>query len=310
VDPPMASKRQAPLTLLLLTPVVIWSTVFPLSKLVLEVIPPTSLAALRFVIGAAFLMGYVVYAFSAKEVLASFLRRWKTYLLLGFIGIFMNNFLQNLGLNLSTATSTSLLGTTDPIFAVLLSAAFLGEALTKRKVLGLVSSFAGVYLVTTNGQWITDWGQSTGNLLVIGAAMSYSIYTILSKQVLHFEEPPIVVAWTTTYGALLLTIAALFMDRGQTWGTLTTSHKLITAYLSIVPTSVSVVAYFYLLKRVQASQAAVTLFLIPVFSITWATVLLKETLSPAMLGGGVLIIIGVWLTMLSSRAEHALPANQ
>ncbi|MDP3488440.1 MAG: DMT family transporter [Bacillota bacterium] len=296
-------KRETPLSILLLTPVIIWSTVFPLSKLVLGAIPPTSLAALRFSVGSVCLLWYVVYAFSSQEVFASLKRRWKTYLILGFIGIFMNNFLQNLGLNLSTASSTSLLGTTDPIFAVLLSAAFLGEPLTRRKVLGLLAAFTGVYFVTTNGQWFTDWGQSSGNLLVIGAALSYSIYTILSKRVLHHEEPPIVVAWTTTIGALGLVAAALIMDRGQSWGALTTSNMLVTAYLCVVPTSVSVVAYFYLLKRIQASQAAVTLFLIPVFSIIWSVALLREVLTPAMLIGGALIICGVWLTMVKGRSR-------
>lgn len=296
-------RREAPLSVLLLTPVIIWSTVFPLSKLILDDIPPTSLAAVRFIVGSICLLAYAIYTFSIREVWESLKRRYQTYVLLGFIGIFMNNFLQNLGLNLSSASSTSLLGTTDPIFAVLLSAAFLGEPLTKRKVAGLIASFAGVYLVTTNGQWITDWGQSTGNLLVIGAAMSYSIYTILSKRVLHHEEPPIVVAWTSVIGAGLLALAALVIDKGQSWGSLTAANKAILAYLSVVPTSVSVVAYFYLLQRVQASQAAVSLFLIPVFSITWATLLLKESLTPAMLGGGALIICGVWLTMVSSRAE-------
>ncbi|MBS3949307.1 MAG: DMT family transporter [Peptococcaceae bacterium] len=295
-------KRETHLSVLLLTPVIIWSTVFPLSKLVLGAIPPTSLAALRFSVGSVCLLGYAVYVFSSQEVFASLRRRWKTYLVLGFIGIFMNNFLQNLGLNLSTASSTSLLGTTDPIFAVLLSAVILGEPLTKRKVLGLLAAFIGVYFVTTNGQWFTDWGQSSGNLLVIGAALSYSIYTILSKQVLHHEEPPIVVAWTTTIGALGLAVVALILDRGQSWGTLTTSHKLIIAYLSVVPTSVSVVAYFYLLQRIQASQAAVTLFLIPVFSIIWSVALLGEVLTPAMIVGGVLIISGVWLTMIKGRS--------
>lgn len=297
--------KQVPLSLLLLTPVIIWSTVFPLSKLVLGLIPPTSLAALRFVIGSICLLAYAAYAFDWHEVRASLIRRFKTYLLLGFVGIFMNNFLQNLGLNLSTASSTSLLGTTDPIFAVLLSAMFLGERLTTSKIAGLVAAFSGVYLVTTNGQWISDWGQSSGNLLVIGAAMSYSVYTIMSKQVLHHEEPPIVVAWTTSVGAILLALVSLVVDRGVAWGHLALTHKLVAAYLSIIPTSVSVVAYFYLLQRIEASQAAVTLFLIPVFSIAWSILLLQETVTWAMLGGGALIIAGVWLIMLQRDVTPA-----
>lgn len=289
--------RQVSLNVLLFTPVLIWSTVFPLSKLIMGIIPPISLVALRFVIGSMCLMGYATYAFGWQEVRRSVVRRYKTYFVLGFVGIFMNNLLQTLGLNLSTASSSSLLGTTDPIFAVFLSAVFLGEALTKRKVAGLFVAFAGVYLVTTNGHWIADWGQSTGNLLIIGSALSYSIYAMISKQVLHLEEPPIVVAWSTSVGALLLLLASLFVDSGTSWGYLTLTHKLVLAYLSVIPTSVSVIAYFYLLQRMQASQAAVTLFLIPVFSITWSVLLLGEAVTWAMLGGGVFILFGVWLTL-------------
>ena len=293
-----------PLHLLLLTPVVIWSTVFPLSKLVLEHIPPTSLAALRFSVGALCLLGYAVYAFGWPEVYRSLCRRYKTYVLLGFVGIFGNNLLQNLGLARTAASSAILLSTIDPLFTVMLSLLFLGEKLDKRKTAGLVLAFVGVYLVTTDGRGIAEWGESVGNLLIIAAAMGFSIYTVLSKQVLHHEEPPIVVAWSTSVGALLLCIAGIVVDAGLCWGDLGIHHKLITLYLAVVPTSVSVVVYFNLLQRVQASQAATSLFLIPVFSIVWAVWLLGESVTPAMLMGGGLIIAGVWLA-IAVRATAA-----
>lgn len=290
-----------PLHLLLLTPVVIWSTVFPLSKLVLEHIPPTSLAALRFSIGALCLLGYAVYAFGWPAVYGSFCRRYKTYVLLGVVGIFSNNLLQNLGLALTSASSASLLSTIDPLFTVVLSLLFLGEKLSKYKAAGLVLAFVGVYLVTTDGRGIADWGTGVGNLLIVAAAMGFSLYTVLSKQVLRHEEPPIVVAWSTVVGAVLLCAASFVLDRYINWGDLAVSHKLITLYLAVVPTSVSVVVYFYLLQRVQASQAATSLFLIPVFAIIWAVVLLGESVTPAMLVGGGLIISGVWLAIYEKR---------
>ena len=141
-----------------------------------------------------------------------------------------------------------------------------------------------------------------GNILIIGAAMGYSVYTVLSKQVLHHEEPPIVVAWSTCVGTVLLCLASLVADFGVNWGDLALSHKLTTVYLSVVPTSVSVVAYFYLLQRVQASQAAVGLFLIPVFAVAWTMLLLGESITLAMLFGGGLIVAGVWLTMSEPSA--------
>jgi len=282
----------------LLTPVLLWSTVFPLSKLLLEVLPPTTLAALRFGVGAVVLLAYAGYIFSWGEMRLSFVRNWKAYLAMGFVGVFLNNFLQNLGLTLTSASSAALLGTLDPIFTALLSVFFLGEKLTRSKAAGLACAFSGVVLVITNGQWVEDWGQSIGNLLVVGAALGYSVYTLQSKAILRSEKPPIVVAWATTIGAAMLILTALVLEGWPSLAHLTVTHLVVLAYLSIVPTSIAVVAYFYLLRRVQASQASVTLFLIPVFAITWAALLLGERLTMAMLTGGALIIFGVWLTML------------
>ncbi|MBT9152124.1 MAG: putative amino-acid metabolite efflux pump [Firmicutes bacterium] len=301
----LKKKQEIPLSWLFLTPVLLWSTVFPLSKILLEVIPPTSLAAIRFSIGGGVMLLYVAYAFSWREALLSLRRSWKDFVLLGFIGIFANNLLQNLGLSLTSASSASLLGTVDPVFTAILSAIFLGEPLTRSKLSGLMVAFVGVLIVTTNGQWVGDWGESLGNILVVGAAMGYSAYTVLSKKVLHREQPPMVVAWATTIGALFLIVAALLIDAGRPYGALNIGHIATLAYLSIAPTSVAVVAYFYLLQRIQASQASVIIFLIPVLAVFWAVVLLGEGLTWAMLLGGSLIIWGVWMTM--RQASFSLP---
>ncbi|MDP3058662.1 MAG: EamA family transporter, partial [bacterium] len=165
------------------------------------------------------------------------------------------------------ATSSSLLGTSDPIFSVILSAIFLKEAVTNRKVSGLIMAVIGVFVVTTNGIWVLEWGGATGNLLIIGAAMSYSVYTIFSKRILESEPPLLVVTWSTAFGAIFLIATSFILDRNTIWGQLDPHHWGIIAYLSLIPTSVSVVIYFYLLKRIPASQAAISLFLIPVFSI-------------------------------------------
>lgn len=299
-----ATKRQVPISVLLLLPSLIWSTVFPFSKLVLEVIPPTLLAALRFSIGACFLAAYAIYMVGFDAFMAAWHRSWPKFIALGGFGVFLNNLLQNLGLNLTTASSSSLLGSADPVFAVILSAIFLGESLNGKKVVGLITAFVGIFLVTTNGTWVLDWGDSgLGNVLVIAAAMSYSVYTVLSKRVLQHEEPSVVVAWATIVGAVSLVTVALFTEVAPSWSELSAPVLLNTLYLSIVPTSVSVVAYAYLLQRVQASLAAISLFLIPVFSIIWSVLLLKESLGWPMLAGGVLIVAGVALAVMGGRQQ-------
>ncbi|NLW16628.1 MAG: DMT family transporter [Firmicutes bacterium] len=301
-----AKKRQIPIGVLLLLPSLIWSTVFPFSKLVLKVIPPTLLAALRFSIGACFLTAYAIYVSGYQRFISAAQRNWPWFILLGSSGVFLNNLLQNLGLNLTTASSGSLLSSVDPIFSVILSAIFLGERMNGKKLIGLITAFIGIFLVTTNGTWVLDWGDSgLGNVLVIASALSYSVYTVASKRVLHHEDPPIVVAWSTIIGAVFLVIVALFAEAAPSWTQITTPILLSTLYLSIVPTSVSVVAYAYLLQRVQASLAAISLFLIPAFSIIWSVLLLREQLGWPTLAGGALIIAGVALAVLGGRQQNS-----
>ncbi len=283
-------------TILLLTPMLIWSTVFPLSKLLLAILPAATMAAVRFMVGGLCLLIYAGWSLSWSAVWRALRKNWLDYLLLGVTGIFLNNLLQNMGLRLAAATSTSLLGASGPIFSMVLAALFLGEALTKRKLAGLGIALAGIYLVTTDGKLVMDW-QSQGNLLAIASAVSYSVYTVMSKRSLEENEPLLVVTWSTLLGAVLLLMAAVVSDGAVAWGALSWGLWANLFYLSTVPTSLAVVAYFNLLQRIQASQAAAAFFLVPVFATVWAVGLLGEQLSWPMLCGGCLIIAGVWLTM-------------
>ncbi|MGE5653548.1 MAG: DMT family transporter [Bacillota bacterium] len=283
-------------TVLMLIPMLIWSTVFPLSKLLLAVLPAATMAAVRFLIGGLCLLLYASWSLGWPTVGRSLRKHWLDYVLLGLTGIFLNNLLQNMGLRLAAATSTSLLGASGPIFSTLLAALFLGEVLTKRKLFGLGVAVAGIYLVTTNGRLVMDW-QSQGNLLAVASSVSYSVYTIMSKRSLEQIEPLLVVTWSTLLGGVMLLATALVSDGSTAWSSISWGLWLNLFYLSTIPTSVAVVAYFDLLKRVQASQAASAFFLVPVFATIWAVGFLGETLSWAMLVGGCLIIAGVWFTM-------------
>lgn len=310
--PSVPSRSEQPpssTAVLLLTPMLIWSTVFPLSKLLLAVMPAATMAAVRFMVGGLCLLIYACWHLSWSVVWASLRQHWLDYLLLGTTGIFLNNLLQNMGLRLAAATSTSLLGASGPIFSMLLSALFLGERLSGRKLSGLAAAMAGIYLVTTNGRLVMDW-QSQGNLLAIASAISYSVYTVRSKRSLETIDPLLVVTWSTLMGAMMLLAAAVISDGTVAWGLLSPGLWVNLFYLSTIPTSWAVVAYFNLLKRIQASQAAAAFFLVPVFATAWAVSLLGERLSWAMLAGGCLIIAGVWLTMSHDIAQSPKPKGQ
>lgn len=298
----MKSKLFTSTRLLLLLPMLIWSTVLPLAKLALADIPPATLAAVRFLIGGGCLLVVALCNHSARSVMQSLGRHWRSYLLLGITGIFLNNLLQNLGLNLGQANSTSLIGASEPVFATLLAVIFLGERLERKRIGGLGLSLIGVYLVTTNGSSL-DWSATVGNMLAVGAAVSYAVYTVLSKHALKREDPLLVVTWSTLLGSLLLALAALCLDGLPVWPEMLPWQWVNIIYLSTIPISLAMLLYNHLLRLVDASQASTAFFLVPVFSSVWAFLLLGERLSGPMIAGGVAIACGVWVAS-GETARH------
>ncbi len=175
-----------------------------------------------------------------------------------------------------------------PTLVVVLSAIFLREKLTGAKLALLAASFAGLALMLGGGT-----GSATGILLGLGAAGIYSVYILVGARELSRTDALAITTVVCLSAAATLGIASFFVETrlpGTWWGWAS------VAAIGLVGSVVAILAFFAGLKRVGPSTASVVSTFEPVFTAILAWLVLGETLTPAQLAGGALVVASAaWL---------------
>lgn len=176
------------------------------------------------------------------------------------------------------------------LFAALVAFLFYGERIGPHRVLGLVAGFVGV-IVLASGK---VGGASIGGAVAAGtmAAFLYGVGANLVRRQLAGLPATAVAAATLGCAALLSLPFAIARWPAQPIPVLSWAA---VATLGILCTGIAFVTYYRLIARVGASRAATTTYLVPLFGVGWAWLLLDEPLTPAMAISGALILGSVIL---------------
>ncbi|MDI6903131.1 MAG: DMT family transporter [Methanocellales archaeon] len=279
----------------ILIAVIFWSMSFVLTKVGLSEVTPIYLASLRFSIATIMFVGYALTKFEMRQIKEFTKDNFTTLLVLGIVGVTIPNILQNMGMLFITASMASILQNSSPAFTLILAAIFLRESLGCRKVSGLVLSLTGVTIISTNGNLPTFSSSMVfyGNLMLVSTAICYSIYTVIGKKIVANNSPLLILAVSTLMGTILLDVVSALVEPIRftypmnIWG--------ILFALAILCTVLGTILYFEVLRRLEASKTNFFTFLIPVFAVIQASVLLGETVHPYQIVCGALIIFGIWL---------------
>ncbi|MDH5824451.1 DMT family transporter [Luteimonas sp. RD2P54] len=177
------------------------------------------------------------------------------------------------------------------LFTALVGFLFFGERIGRRSAVALVAGFAGV-LVLAGGKTA---GASTGWAVAAGtaAAFLYGIGANLVRRQLTGLPPAAVAAATLSCAALLVLPLALSRWPQQP---IPAASWLSAAALGVLCTGVAFVLFYRLIRRVGSARAAGVTYLVPLFGVTWAWMLLGEPLTWSMAAAGALILGSVALS--------------
>lgn len=201
-------------------------------------------------------------------------------------------FLEAEGIQQTLASTAAILICTIPLFVLVLEALWLKAPVVPVEVFLILLSLGGIFLlvVAGGGPGASLGGTLQGNLLILGAALCASIYTVMARRLLSTNSPLAVTRLQTLCAALLyLPFAAwdtlshpLQMPGPRGWGAL--------LYLSL---GCSLVAYWllnYSLAHVKASIVSGFTNVIPVVGTILAVALLGERLYPLQAVGAVVVL--------------------
>jgi drug/metabolite transporter (DMT)-like permease len=295
----------------LIATVLIWASSFAVIKLGLQEINPYFLAFIRAFIAAGFLVAIIVVRGELAAFLRYVARNWKALGVLGLIGIALFDVLQNVGIHHTSSALAGVLLNTNPLFITVFSAIFLGEVITRNKVLGLFLGFVGMCLVVFDGQDLRSVVESQtflGNALVILSAVTWAVYSILNKHALTDGSPLHLTAASYIFGTVFslpliyfFDVKPLFSVSSGSWG--------IILYLGAVASGATFFLWSFALSKMEASRASVFLFMIPVVAIVIGWAFLAEQISTSTIFGSVLVLVGIYLSEKPQRAEAAVSSS-
>ena len=288
--------------ILLLVANVVYATSYVVTRIVLDDVPPTLLALLRLVVGAAVLVPLGRRSASHSAVPPEGDRARVFWMgALGFAAAFA---LSHWGIARSSATNAALLIVVEPLTLVVLGPLLLGERLTRREALGAAVAVAGAVLVVLNGVpgvTLDIFPRWRGDALLVLAGMAYASYSLFGRTVLTDSNATAITARSIVWGALVMAPLAAVEWAGGARPALTTAAVVGTLYLALVITAGAYLVWNWALARVEAARAAPFLTVQPVVGALLGVLVLGEPVTRFTAIGGALVVLGLWMTVTGRR---------
>ncbi len=266
-----------------------------------ELTAPLAAPALRFLLAGLVLAGFAL-ATEGRIPRPQTGSEWGVVTGLALTGIFIYALCFFYGLKHITAGQGALVVALTPVL-VALGAWFFGqERMTPVKLAGIAIASLGCLTVIGHGNPLALLNGSVGigEWLILGCALCWTAYTFIGRQATKSLSPLTATLYASLIGSLLLGVTA-FVQGGSELGEWSWRVWTSVVFLAIGGTALAFTWFADAVKRLGAAKASVFVNLVPVFAVLQAAVLLDERLGLPVLGGGVLVIVGVWLTTYYSE---------
>ena len=210
-----------------------------------------------------------------------------------------------IGLSITTPSNASIVTTSLPIFAMILSALILKEPITGKKALGVGIGCSGALILIMSSAAAHDSriGDIRGDLLCIFAQLSFALYLALYRNVLRRYSPITVSKWMFTWATLLLSPFMIPHAVRTDWSIVTPGAWAGTAFVVFFGTYVAYLLMQTAQKTLRPTVVSIYNYMQPVVAVsvslaagmcvfTW-----KQALAVA------LVFSGVWL-VIKSKSRH------
>ncbi|WP_096200589.1 DMT family transporter [Bacillus sp. FJAT-45350] len=278
-----------------------WAGNYVFGSYVVTEMSPVWITFSRWVL-ALFILFPIAYLLE-KPKLQAIKKSWHLLLIMGILGTIGYNLILYSALSFTSATNAALVSALNPGVIVLFSVFLLREKLTRVQGIGFLTSLAGALLILTEGKiWnVFHASYNTGDLLMIGAVIIWTLYSIIGRRV---KIPPITAtAVSTLFGMILL--APFALTQPIDLSSLSSLAFTGILYMVIFSSVGSFIFWNISVREIGASQAGIFLNLIPVFTAV-ISLALGDRITLEQILGGILVFIGVYLTtgMLEQRMKQ------
>ncbi|TKK65137.1 DMT family transporter [Ilyomonas limi] len=285
-----------------------WATQVPVIRLMGDKIGPMAIAFVPMLVSTIMFMPFLWAENKRRKV--SVRRTWKDlgyFIIPGLIGIFLMQYLYTVGSSLTLASNAGIITLTIPVLVAIFASLLLKEKMNIVRIAGFIITLAGVLLTSLpdiKGASFSENSYFKGNLIFLLACACAAFFNTYSKVLIDkgFTELEILV-YCSTIGSiacipLLIWVEPLHISVIIHSGT-TVLFGLLE--LSFIVYGVSMLLFFYILKRMDVTQAILGNYLLPFFIALLGILLLNEKITAAMIVGGIIIFAGTLMVTVYEK---------
>lgn len=221
-------------------------------------------------------------------------------------GLVTNQCCYTIGLSITSPINASIVTTSMPIFAMILAAIILKEPITGKKALGVVFGCTGavILIVTSAAAASSKVGDIRGDLLCMGAQLSFALYLSLFSKLIKRYSVITVNKWMFTYATILILPFTFNHVAGINFAAVPTSTWLETGFVVFFGTYISYILMMIGQHTLRPTVVSIYNYVQPLVSVTVSILTGIGVFKPSQGLAVILVCLGVWLvTKSKSRAD-------
>jgi len=269
--------------------VVLWGAIYPGAKIALREIPVVDFIFLR-----VFIAALILFALAGSS--RGFVPPRVLWPAVAFAGVaqIASQTLLHAGIRFTTAGVAALLLATSPLMSGTWAALFGRVHLIGRQWFGLLVGFLGIVLVIGPGGPTSDATHVVGDVLPLGAAAVWVLYSILIGPLVGSLGTMRAIAWSMIVSVFLFVPFAVLPLQHLGWSSVSWWAWGGLFYSAVVGQVVAMVLWGRSVHSLGVHQAMIYTYLEPISATVIAAALLGESLSFIQGGGAVLTFVGMW----------------
>jgi drug/metabolite transporter (DMT)-like permease len=275
------------LTFLLLFLIMLCGINTPLTKSIMDVVPPIFNVGLRFLIAFA-----VMFALRPKKILRDSNRSDLINIFIISIFMVLGYIFWNVSMLFTTATNATFFACTSVLFIPFLAKAINKTEYSRKVMVGILITVIGMFLLVSNG---AGFSLNYGDLLALAAAFMFAMQVIFTGKYVEQIDSFLIAAYQFLFVGVIAMVISFFVQEEIQWASfgwleisaLLFAGTLITAALYYVQTRAQ--------QKISENTIGVLYALLPLFAAMFSWMILGETLSPMGIAGGAMMVLGVSL---------------
>ncbi|MFA9558264.1 DMT family transporter [Evansella sp. AB-rgal1] len=267
---------------------VTWGLNVVMLKVLIEYFPPVTMTAVRILLAGIVAISMILVSMKMRKLTK---KEWFYTICGGLLGIAAHHYFLTMGLTLTNASNAVLILALVPVTTSIFAVIFLGDVLTKWRLLGMGLAFSGVVLTQGGGQGSVSLGDFYIFISMAVQALSF----IFIRKATITVDPRQMTSMMLLIGAIGVLIVSFILEPGSITQMIGAPWSIYVIFFvsAVLSTAVGHFLFNAAIKRIGAGQTAVFNNFVPFIGLVGSAIFLNEQIYWYQSFGFLIIVLGV-----------------